>query len=136
MWQSCRSPSSNFIKNETRHLRFLNSFANFSSLQLYYKRDSSSESLNIIPPATFRKARLRRMCFRVNFAKVLRTPILWNTCERLFLIICRFFCKIFCSLKWKKKDIKDSFFLKMFGYLSNLFLPYVSMWSLWKHQKT
>ena len=35
----------------------------------------------------FIKKRLRNRCFLVNTAKILRTPILKNICERLLLII-------------------------------------------------
>ena len=38
-------------------------------------------------PATSLKKRLRQRCFPDNFAKLLRTPILWNICERLLLLL-------------------------------------------------
>ena len=37
------------------------------------------------------------------------------------MIIARFFCKVYCSLKGHQKDIKDNCFLKMSMYLSNIF---------------
>ena len=37
-------------------------------------------------PATLLKKRLWHRCFPVNFAKLLRTPILKNICERLLLV--------------------------------------------------
>ena len=48
---------------------------------------------------TFIKKRLQHWCFSVNIAKLLRTPILKNICERLLLIFLRLFW--FCFIIYK-----------------------------------
>ena len=49
--------------------------------QVFYKEACTSEGLHFI------KKRLQRRCFPVSIAKVLRTSILKNICERLILKI-------------------------------------------------
>ena len=66
-------------------ISFLKTFAKFTGKHLY-----QSLFFNKVAPlrlVTLLKKRLWHRCFPVKFAKVLRTPILKNICERLLLFI-------------------------------------------------
>ena len=59
----------------------LKSFANFTGKHMH-----CSLFLIRLKTCNFIKRRLQHRCFPVKFAKILRTPILENICERLLLI--------------------------------------------------
>ena len=61
---------------------FFLSFAKFAGKHCW---SLSCNEFAGLRPATLLKRRLQHRCFAVNIAKLLRTPILKNICERLFL---------------------------------------------------
>ena len=74
-------------------------FIRSSSLQMFFKRcvlkcfaifTGRRLCWSLFWPATLLK-KLQLMCFVVNIAKFLRTPILKNSCDQLFLKILKFF---------------------------------------------
>ena len=97
----------------------------------------------------FIKKRLQQWCFSVKFAKSLRTPILKNICQRLILSIKdQSSCRVETSQLTGKANSLVGFYMSGTAAFKwgnggkwttkeiSHFLPNVSFWSPWKHQKT
>ena len=97
-----------------------------------------SEFWEIFRLSTLSRTNIRHRCFLVFFDKFLRIIILQKICEGLRnMIIARFFCETFYSLKWKIK-VYTKYLLLNNVYIS--FFNVLPCWDLlvqsqqWKHQ--
>ena len=79
-WSSHRSRTSHRRCSVKKGV--LKNFASFTGKHLYW---SLFYEVTGLQPANFLKKRLQHKCFSVEFAKLLRTPILMNICKRLLL---------------------------------------------------
>ena len=67
-------------------------------LNIFAKLTGVISKVAFLTPTTLLKERLWYMCFPVNFAKLLRTPILENICKRLIYLFIYLFIYFFIYL--------------------------------------
>ena len=113
---------------------FFLSFAKFAGKHCW---SLSCNEFAGLRPATLLKRRLQHRCFAVNIAKLLRTPILKNICERLFLYF-RIVKKknLFWKMKkWQIENLEKSEISEKLFWVFNFFLQWKSKTRIQKSWK-
>ena len=102
-----------------KHLRVIANILKWQDCKIFTKRVPSrtpsrsshrrySVKEDIFKNLNFIKKRLQHRCFRVKFAKFLKTPILKNICERLLLPFLGFTelnHNVFLWLSWRHRSL-------------------------------